>query len=151
MTDTPEKSATAEDTSVPKDPVQPSPPKKSNLGGWLILAILLGISALLLALTYPYASRSTESEQADTRPPVVLIDAFVLHHVKRTELERDYSSFEQVMKESERFALDLQEILNDYRDAGIIVINKNAVFAAPDELDVTPVVAQRLNLTLPIN
>jgi hypothetical protein len=37
-------------------------------------------------------------------------------------------------------------VLSDYRDAGMVVLNRNAVIAAPTTVDVTEVIATRLGV-----
>jgi hypothetical protein len=80
-------------------------------------------------------------------PPVVVLDLYGLQQAKLQQVQADGLPFETVAREGEAFARRLDAVLSDYRDAGMVVLNRNAVIAAPTTtVDVTEVIATRLGV-----
>lgn len=115
---------------------------------------LIGLLALALiacgAVVYLVESYIGRIENLQHQPSVVVIDIGLLHLAKKQELQEQIPSYETVMREVDIFTHELDEILNAYSEAGIVVINKNATVVTPESLDVTMVLAERLQLHLPI-
>lgn len=119
----------------------------SGIGGKTVLGVIIVAVVLLVsAVAYRYLKLGGEQPQ----PAVVLLDVVLVQEAKKQELAELYPTYEELMREVDRFAVELQSMLQAYRDAGLVVINKNVVITAPEHLDVTPIVADHLGVDLSI-
>lgn len=107
------------------------------------------VLAVIISVTVNGWFAWNRHDQAEALPPVLVIDPYALQHAKKEALlASGISKFESIVAETEQFAITLNSVLNDYREAGYVVVNRNAVIASPERLDITETVAQRLNLSL---
>lgn len=115
-----------------------------------VLVVLITLLAYFVLSGYfnranNYGAGSEEA-QASVVPSVVVLDLYGLQQAKLQQLQSEELPFETVAREAEEFARKLHAVLNDYRFAGMIVLNRNAVVATPETLDVTRVIAGRLGV-----
>lgn len=113
-------------------------------------ALLVGLVLLGVYLAVPgQFNRGNDGGvevPANAVPPVVVLDLYGLQQAKLQQVQADGLPFETAAREGEAFARRLDAVLSDYRDAGMVVLNRNAVIAAPTTVDVTEVIATRLGV-----
>lgn len=126
---------------------RPSGGAGSGIGGKTILGVLIVAAVLLVAAA---AYRFIGVGGGQPQPVVVLLDVVLVQEAKKQELAELYPTYEELMREVDKFATELQTMLQAYRDAGLVVLNKNVVISAPEHLDVTQIVADRLGVDLSI-
>jgi hypothetical protein len=108
------------------------------------------VCTLLCRAIFQSGNEAGEEVRANAVPPVVVLDLYGLQQAKLQQVQADGLPFETVAREGEAFARRLDAVLSDYRDAGMVVLNRNAVIAAPTTVDVTEVIATRLESSIPL-
>lgn len=145
--------AEAQPPQVPSAPApaavkdRPSGGAGSRIGGKTILGVLIVAAVLLVAAV---AYRFVGIGGGQPQPSVVLLDVVLVQEAKKQELAELYPTYEELMREVDKFATELQAMLQAYRDAGLVVLNKSVVISAPEHLDVTQIVADNLGVDLTI-
>jgi hypothetical protein len=114
---------------------------KALMVGLIVVGVYLAVSAISQS-----GNEAGEEVRANAVPPVVVLDLYGLQQAKLQQVQADGLPFETVAREGEAFARRLDAVLSDYRDAGMVVLNRNAVIAAPTTVDVTEVIATRLGV-----
>ncbi len=138
----------AEAAKANSQPVRVSSARGAGDKGVLVVmfTILLIACAWLL---FNVNSRLEEASERGHQPNIIVIDVAAIQLAKKEELQERLPSYEQVMREVDIFTNDLQDILRAYADAGIVVLNRNAIISAPESLDVTRLIADRLHIRMP--
>lgn len=129
---------------------QPTTPKpRSKSFGIEIAILVIGITAIAMYLFVPRLSFSGLFGNDQSAHNVLVIDSVAIENAKKAQLQESISDYAQVLREAQSFSRDLHQILAAYREAGIIVLNRHAVIAMPDAVDITNQVARELNVALP--
>lgn len=129
-------------------PAEASPPtlakkegNKNSSTGLILIAIVFLCSAVLFYWTQI-------RERTNEVPQIVFIDVVGIQLAKKRELEQTLPTYAEIMSEVDEFSSQLQEILDAYREAGVIVLSESIVLAAPGQFDITQAVANHLNVQL---
>ncbi len=77
---------------------------------------------------------------------VVVVDNAGLATVRMRQLLDEQIDASAVAERAQEFSEALALEVKRYSDAGFVVVNKGAVLAQPEQLDVTRIVAQRMGL-----
>lgn len=115
-----------------------------QIGGIALAIILLAGAAWLFSGAFSKANDQQEHI-------VVVLDAPLLTMQQLKSAQDDLADAEEASKLAEDFSHRLTQILDEYRAAGILVINKSAALAVPRMSDITPLVAERLGLELELD
>lgn len=124
--------------------------KDFRLASGFATALIAGVAGALGAtLAFPYfgVANGGQERSADLSPQVVVLDLYGLQQAKLEQVQGADAPFDAVAREAESFARRLEVVLSDYRNAGMVVVNRNAVITAPGMVDVTEVIASRLGVS----
>lgn len=114
---------------------------KVTILGALLLSI--GCSVLGAGGAVYYMQQHAAKEQK-----ILLVDGNALLRAKVAEITTLGVSQDDLPKKAQEFSAKLQSVMNQYRDAGYLVINTNVVLASPDGVNVTADVAKALNVNV---
>lgn len=127
-------------TTAPATPQRTAPVGVSFLTACLIA---LGFSAASGFMSWHLASR------IDHNTNVVFIDSIRLAEISmRQIMNQPDMTPEKAATAGREFSIRLDSALNDYTKAGIVVVNSSVVLNRTPSLDVTPLVAGKLGLSL---
>jgi len=135
----------AEDTKPEGNTPSISAKTKTAIGvgcaALLLMALFLGFRAL--------AGVSTTSSKQETEVNVVaVLDTPLLTMLQLKSVQDSLSDVDEASRSAADFAGRMTDILEEYREAGILVINKSAALSVPAMNDITPLVAKRLGIDL---
>lgn len=122
----------------------------------VVIFLLIIFLAAVLALRGNYFFHSDDAYKQTTYlqedspiAGIVIVDTGILISAQ-IEQALDYvDNSDDMESEAESFSSRLSDVLQEYVDSGYVVLKKSSAVAYPNMLDITPYIADRLDLVLP--
>ncbi|WP_432263216.1 hypothetical protein [Cupriavidus sp. TMH.W2] len=124
------------------DPIQAATTTTTGVSLVTTIVVSTLLSAFSGLLSWHFATSSKQPTQM-----VALIDGAKLVEIQaKTALATPGMTPEQATTQGKEFVLRLNQALDEYTQAGVVVINSSVVLNRPGQTDITPQVAQKLGL-----
>lgn len=116
---------------------------RMGAAGIVCCIVLFAAAAWLFA-----ASRAEREADHQLGHVVAVLDTPLLTMLQLKSVQDSLSSVDEASNSAADFAQRMNRILGEYREAGILVINKSAALSVPPMNDITPLVAKRLGIDM---
>jgi len=125
-----------------------APSARTQIPEGVSLPTAIVVSALFAAfagvLSWHFATAAHPST-----PPVALVDASkIIAAESKLTLSTPGMTEDRASKAGQSFVLRLNQTLDEYTQAGVVVVNANVVLNNPSQFDITAQIAQKLGLKL---
>lgn len=115
---------------------------KGDVFFYSFLAIIL--LAIVALVSYYFLNRDDKTESAT----VVVVDVGLLASAQLQDRIELLASPDEAAEAANQFLADINSITKEFSDAGYIVLNASSVLSYPGFVDATPMVAERLGISL---